>query len=221
LLEKRRASPLTGSDSDTAATISGGACSLRFGGNAVFRSCQCPRVLDRNGPLAAAQGAQHTCGEAAQDREVSGMNDLDKRLRELARSVPQCASDDVEQHLLTEFRAHRRRSRIAMYLMPAAAALILGLALLVYHGSNIVRGYLGSSGTVREPQAGSLQGFMPLPYGESGVPLGQGIVLRMQLPVSELNGLGVPVPPGETRQRVHADVLVGQDGVARAVRFVQ
>jgi len=45
--------------------------------------------------------------------------------------------------------------------------------------------------------------------------------MRVELPVSGLRSLGVPALSRQPGQRITADVLVGQDGVARAVRFVQ
>jgi hypothetical protein len=48
-----------------------------------------------------------------------------------------------------------------------------------------------------------------------------GQVLRVKLPRSALVSFGLPVDPDREDQRVTADVLVGNDGVARAIRFVR
>jgi hypothetical protein len=42
----------------------------------------------------------------------------------------------------------------------------------------------------------------------------------VELPRSALLSFGLPVDPDRASERVKADVLVGGDGVARAIRFV-
>lgn len=62
--------------------------------------------------------------------------------------------------------------------------------------------------------------FVPLRFGkplESGEPV---VVVRMQLPASQLRRLGLPVAPDATSGMVKADVLLGGDGLAKAIRFV-
>jgi hypothetical protein len=63
--------------------------------------------------------------------------------------------------------------------------------------------------------------FMPLAY--SDVPMGAGHIVRMEVPRASLALLGLmPVDSLDASQRgtVIADVIVGDDGLARAVRFV-
>jgi hypothetical protein len=48
-----------------------------------------------------------------------------------------------------------------------------------------------------------------------------GQVMRVELPRSALAGFGLPVNMERVNERVKADVLVGSDGQARAIRFVQ
>jgi hypothetical protein len=45
--------------------------------------------------------------------------------------------------------------------------------------------------------------------------------MRVRLRASDVTALGVSAPPGNVREQIGADVLIGQDGVARAVRFHQ
>jgi hypothetical protein len=45
--------------------------------------------------------------------------------------------------------------------------------------------------------------------------------MRVELPRSTLAGFGLPVNMERVNERVKADVLVGPDGQARAIRFVQ
>ena len=48
-----------------------------------------------------------------------------------------------------------------------------------------------------------------------------GQLVRVELPRSALVRFGLPVNIDRANQRVKADVLVGADGLARAIRFVQ
>lgn len=61
--------------------------------------------------------------------------------------------------------------------------------------------------------------FIPLPGASTLPPLESGELVRMDLPVSLLPSLGVAPPAGHV-SAVKADVVIGQDGLARAVRFV-
>jgi hypothetical protein len=64
--------------------------------------------------------------------------------------------------------------------------------------------------------------FYPLPYG-SGLGLDEGwTMVRVRVRRSSLASLGVPVYPGSAAgEMLTADVVVGQDGLARGIRFVQ
>ena len=62
-------------------------------------------------------------------------------------------------------------------------------------------------------------GFFALPYAQSDVPLEHAVVVRVNMPPSEASALGMPFDPG-ARKEISADLLIGQDGMARAVRFV-
>jgi hypothetical protein len=61
--------------------------------------------------------------------------------------------------------------------------------------------------------------FIAWPGAASLPPLESGELVRTDLPVSLLPSLGVAPPAGHVTT-VKADVLVGQDGLTRAVRFV-
>ncbi|HEX7315215.1 MAG TPA: hypothetical protein VF297_14910 [Pyrinomonadaceae bacterium] len=63
--------------------------------------------------------------------------------------------------------------------------------------------------------------FIPLvqagPYTQSE----EGHLVRVELPRSALASFGLPVNAEAAGDRVKADVLMGQDGIARAIRFVR
>ena len=62
--------------------------------------------------------------------------------------------------------------------------------------------------------------FLPLPFADREEPLGAGAIVRIQLSEGSLGLLGVPVSDPTSSQPVTADVMLGQDGTARAIRFV-
>jgi hypothetical protein len=63
--------------------------------------------------------------------------------------------------------------------------------------------------------------FLPLTYGGSLTQMDDGQVVRVELPRSALQSFGLPVNAERAGERVKADVLLGHDGVARAIRFVR
>jgi hypothetical protein len=63
--------------------------------------------------------------------------------------------------------------------------------------------------------------FLPLGYASPMNLQDGGQVMRVELPRSALARFGLPVNMERVNERVKADVLVGSDGQARAIRFVQ
>ena len=63
--------------------------------------------------------------------------------------------------------------------------------------------------------------FMPLSYGGPINPQDGGQLVRVELPRSAMLSMGLPVNMDRYGERVKADVLLGPDGLARAIRFVQ
>jgi hypothetical protein len=64
--------------------------------------------------------------------------------------------------------------------------------------------------------------FFPLPYAPPLEPGDGGQIVRVRLPRSAMRTVGLPVNDDDRWfDRVPADVVLGQDGVARAVRFVK
>jgi hypothetical protein len=150
--------------------------------------------------------------------------DLARALRRLDDAVVVPEVDPVrEDALMAAFdaaQAARRgtpRSRGRQYWgmagLAAAAAVMIVVALSP--------GQKPSASSVRsvhsDPQPPNE--FVMLP-GTAGLPsLESGSLVRMNLPVSVLPSMGVTPPQGRATA-VKADVIIGQDGVARAVRLV-
>ena len=51
-------------------------------------------------------------------------------------------------------------------------------------------------------------------------PFERGELLRVTVPASTMRKVGLPVAENRLADRVYADVLVGNEGLARAIRFV-
>ncbi len=148
---------------------------------------------------------------------MSRDEELQDTLRKLARAVPQRAGGAVERELRAKFRARRRQRKVAWTYLAEAVALaiaVAGLYLGFIHGRPTQR----SSTTSGALNQGS--GFIMLPYAQSDVPMEQPVIVRVKISLSELRAIGMPLS-GAPRGNVSADLLIGQDGVARAVRLVE
>jgi len=62
--------------------------------------------------------------------------------------------------------------------------------------------------------------FMPLTQGGELSNADGGQIVRVEMPRSALVSFGLPMNMERARERVKADVVLGHDGVARAIRFV-
>jgi hypothetical protein len=98
-----------------------------------------------------------------------------------------------------------------------ATAAVVVVATLV---GIVVRNAPRGERAVTPQLAVELTGFVPWPGADAGPPFESGELVRVDLPVSALPALGF-WPPSSDVAFVQADVIVGQDGFARAVRFVQ
>lgn len=63
--------------------------------------------------------------------------------------------------------------------------------------------------------------FILLRYGDDHKPMESGEVIRVQMSRSSLITLGLPVDVERADEPVKVDLLIGEDGLARAIRFVR
>ncbi|HVV46165.1 MAG TPA: hypothetical protein VHC72_13215 [Bryobacteraceae bacterium] len=133
--------------------------------------------------------------------------------------------------LLREFEQHHRYKRQVRWMWAASMAAVLALSVLVVRdirGRHSDMEQLAAAHTFvpREyPQetfapaeeAGE-KGFIKLPFALPPVPGETFGIVRTELDPAELVRMGVRVDPGWSGS-VEADVLVGQDGLAQAVRL--
>ena len=147
--------------------------------------------------------------------EFDGMEEPLERVVAAWRAEVECESPppEIAAAVSRECRrsvAVRRRSRWVRVLAPAAGAAALGVAWLGWTGRN--------SGELIPPRASDAP-FVALPYVVPPARFELTEVVRINVPVAELISLGLRLPYAPAR-RAEADVLIGQDGRARAVRVV-
>ena len=143
-------------------------------------------------------------------------------LRTLARHDRErmTSAPDVQATLRAHVRGRAaarssRRQRIV-----AAAAGVAGLALIVAHDSPRPAPSASIQTTFVALADDVTTDFLPLPHGS--VPLTDGQLVRLEVPRTALSEFGLaPESPELAEAAVLADVLVGEDGLARAVRFVR
>jgi len=66
-----------------------------------------------------------------------------------------------------------------------------------------------------------LTDYLPLNPGQRLHPLERGQLIRVTVPRSTLGSFGFPVNPEMAMTPVKADLVVGEDGLARAIRFIK
>lgn len=75
--------------------------------------------------------------------------------------------------------------------------------------------------STQEPGQEVVTDFLPLFHGTDPQPLESGQLIRVQMPRSALASFGLPINQERTNVPVKADVLLAEDGSARAIRFVR
>jgi hypothetical protein len=63
--------------------------------------------------------------------------------------------------------------------------------------------------------------FIPLMNREVLAQMEGGQLMRVELPRSALMSFGLPMDMERATERIKADLVVGNDGLARAIRFVR
>ncbi len=155
-------------------------------------------------------------------------------LRALAAMEPREASPRVEQTLRATFRARAERRRRAVWGSAAAGFVAIAAAIMVlffapgpWHRNKVTNEAPGAVSNVPGVQYAVVRtddlaaSFYPLPEADELPPLETSLVVRVQLPVSSLELMGFPVNEEAGAEPVEAEVLLGQDGLARGVRLIQ
>jgi hypothetical protein len=153
------------------------------------------------------------------------------------------APEEVEGRLLAAFKRRRARKKVrmvALATLAVAAAMTLFFARTQPQPKQIAPVLVSQQPIVvaaapatmpvpvpkatpkarpvkRQPQEVVTQFF---PLLDVAPPFESGELLRVTVPASTMRTVGLPVNEDHLTDRVYADVLVGQEGLARAIRFV-
>jgi hypothetical protein len=157
------------------------------------------------------------------------MNEHDRELldglRELAADGPREGPRYIEERLKTEFRRRKRHRNLLTWVPVFSVAAAAAIALLLWIRSEAPRPAPARASAAAHAIAPMAEeetdGFYPLPEAEALPAVENAMVVRVELPVSSLQLMGVPVGEESADSNVEADLLLGQDGLARAVRLVE
>ena len=149
------------------------------------------------------------------------------QLRAALRTVEAPAIDEAAlrakfleaQRRRAQSAAGERASRSWRLPLAAAAAVVLALgsalALVVLHGERTVSVRVPVAAEVPAAAPSPISAFQPLPNSPSLLPSSSYNVVRVRIPLSAF----AVVPGTEQGGSIEADLLVGEDGLARAIRF--
>jgi hypothetical protein len=178
------------------------------------------------------------------------MNENDPKLLEglrgLAADGPREAPAHVEQRLLGELRRRSSARRRNHWIAVGSAAIAAGLAVMLWvrPASRVAEPITAQASVpavlipvrqstlsvppksvrVRRVPARAEEvaiNFYRLPDADELPPMESATIVRVQLPMSSLRLIGLPVNEDRAAESIQADMLLGQDGLARGVRIVQ
>jgi hypothetical protein len=160
------------------------------------------------------------------------MSRLDDAMNRLSADMAESGAPlEVERAVLAEFDRVQRRKR-PRYWFAAAGAIAASVAGLWMVGvwrmehKPAQRPDAATPAAEAQPVAGAQvdaeaeQPFVPIPYVLPPGPYERVEVVRMSLPVSELIAAGFQMQTSDLGAQAEADVMVGQDGRARALRLI-
>lgn len=181
-------------------------------------------------PAAAAQLDGHLAACPACRDALARETALTHDLRDLAGSAAGAgAMPELEARLLAAFERQRQIGSLPRWMaaprraLAAAAAVVLVSAaawtLRVAEDGDAPEPD-GDRAAAAAPAGEPLDGFVALPAAAGLPPFESGVIVRIELPVASLPAYGVEMVPAAAAAQVEADVLVGQDGLPRAIRLV-
>jgi hypothetical protein len=149
--------------------------------------------------------------------------ELMEGLRALAADGPREAPGRIEERLKWEFRRQNRRRTLMTWVPALSVAAAAGIALLLWIRGEAPKPALATVAVhaVAPAAEEETDSFYPLPEAEALPAVETAMVVRVQLPVSSLRLMGVPLDEERADTDVQAELLLGQDGLARGVRLAE
>lgn len=152
------------------------------------------------------------------DNERELLNDL----RAVAEADQSEAPPEIRDRLLAEFRSRSVWQRRKRWLPAAGIAGIASIAAAVLLFVSVPNHSTDTLNPVAQSAAEDVDtDFYPLPEADGLPPVETATVVRVQMPLASLQLMGVAVNDAGSGDSVQADILLGQDGLARGVRLVQ
>jgi hypothetical protein len=189
-------------------------------------------------PTALHASHLQECSRCAKRLEMQ--RSLLRGLRTLAQETRTVgAPSRVESRLVARFRGHAgleerpRRAWIPVVSWAAAAVLLAAIGLFLVRGRKpaepvqrssprrVELASLGMGGRTSVTLSGFEGEFLPLPQAAEILPDEEVNLVRLEVPRSTLLALGMPVEPSRAAEAVEADFVLGADGRARAVRWME
>jgi len=169
---------------------------------------------------------------------LARQRELAAGLRHVARNFSGMqAPARVETRLLKAFRAQsgvparlERRAWLAPLGWAAAVIMVLAAGLFLTGARQPVAPVVAQAGVAPVEAAAAVNGdevgpeadgFIPLPNAERIGPNEDFNMVRVEVPRSAMMAVGIPVSADRASEPVEADVLLGSDGLVRAVRFME
>jgi hypothetical protein len=194
----------------------------------------CQEFWDTMPELSGADGAVHAhlndCPACA--ARMSRQRELAAGLSAMSASYRRVSAPSrVESRLRAAFRANAGSPTLSLrpawtlsFVWAAACAMLLAAALLVLGGHPVTpkpghNTELAKAAASDDPQS-DYDGFIPLPSAGRLADTEDVNVVRVEVPRSAMIALGLEVSPERSSELVAADVMLGPDGLARAVRFL-
>ena len=159
------------------------------------------------------------------------------------------APPDVEIRLRQAFRSRRRRRAFRQVAIWMSAAVLMGTIFVTWNRKPavipVVKTLPSETRVPASRQAAASIGERPVPIIEKrksvrprpaesqeivtdffpimdpAPPFQRGQILRIEVPASAMQMVGLPVREDRLKDPVQADVLIGEEGLPRAIRFVK
>ena len=166
--------------------------------------------------------------------------DVREALRVLAAADAEIeGSSELEARVRSAFRAHRRRRMVrhALAWTIAAAAIVAVMSFAVRRPeAPVVAKMVREAPALTTPSAPVVAAPKPVrrvgrrpreivtdffQLIEAPPPLDRGELVRVMVPAATMRRVGLPVNEDRLADQVKADVLVSEDGLATAIRFVR